>query len=275
MKGKRFANWLRALCLRGACNSQKTLQVLSRTRIVWSWTSQFMQGWRYSKRAKSWCMISIITRLKGNTEKDANLSTPIRTAFCWRYKLTTPTRISKATNICTTQAIIQKIIRFTAPQTKRFRPRWKTRQTERQWVCLPSAKSVLNPGRDEEKHQKVERYEKVRCEKRNKARAELQWGAFLQKTYGHEMNMLLSEGHEIYGVRLNKTSLTPFDSKRYIAEDGKKTHLRIDTEWHKRSLMLTEFLGVFRSQGAQPTIPRAQSLAWFHRPCSGEQVLWE
>ena len=38
------------------------------------------------------------------------------------------------------------------------------------------------------------------------------------------MNMLQSEGHEIYGERVNKISLSPFDSKRYITENGIDTH---------------------------------------------------
>lgn len=46
--------------------------------------------------------------------------TQIQTAFCWKYKLTMCTRIWKAANICTTQAIIPKITRFIAPQTKKF-----------------------------------------------------------------------------------------------------------------------------------------------------------
>ena len=35
----------------------------------------------------------------------------------------------------------------------------------------------------------------------------------------HGMNILRSEGHEIYGMHLNKISLLPFDSKRWIAND--------------------------------------------------------
>ena len=31
----------------------------------------------------------------------------------------------------------------------------------------------------------------------------------------HGMNILRSEGHEIYGMHVNKISLSPFDSKRY------------------------------------------------------------
>ena len=36
--------------------------------------------------------------------------------------------------------------------------------------------------------------------------------------------MLGSEGHEIYGMHVNKISLSPFDSKRWIEEDGIHTH---------------------------------------------------
>ena len=34
------------------------------------------------------------------------------------------------------------------------------------------------------------------------------------------MNILRSQRHEIYGMYVNKNSLSPFDSKRWIAEDG-------------------------------------------------------
>ena len=39
----------------------------------------------------------------------------------------------------------------------------------------------------------------------------------------HGMNILRSEGHEIYGMHLNKISLSPFDSKRWIGDDGIRT----------------------------------------------------
>ena len=39
----------------------------------------------------------------------------------------------------------------------------------------------------------------------------------------HGMDVLRSEGHQIYGQRLNKVSLSPFDSKRWIAENGMDT----------------------------------------------------
>lgn len=38
------------------------------------------------------------------------------------------------------------------------------------------------------------------------------------------MNILRSKGHEIYGMYVNKISLSPFDSKRWIADDGIHTN---------------------------------------------------
>lgn len=46
---------------------------------------------------------------------------------------------------------------------------------------------------------------------------------FDKKTFRHEMNILRSEHHEIYGMKINKVSLSPFDSKRWITEDGINT----------------------------------------------------
>ena len=46
---------------------------------------------------------------------------------------------------------------------------------------------------------------------------------FDRKTFRHGMDVLRSEGHRIYGQRLNKVSLSPFDSKRWIAENGINT----------------------------------------------------
>jgi len=43
---------------------------------------------------------------------------------------------------------------------------------------------------------------------------------FSVKQQRHGMNILRSEGHEIYGMHINKISLSPFDSKRWIGEDG-------------------------------------------------------
>ena len=47
---------------------------------------------------------------------------------------------------------------------------------------------------------------------------------FGKKQLWHRMNMLRSEGHEIYGMHLNKVSLSTFDSKRWITVDGINTN---------------------------------------------------
>ena len=47
---------------------------------------------------------------------------------------------------------------------------------------------------------------------------------FHSKTFRHEMHMLRSYEHQIYGIRVNKTSLSPLDTKRYIKEDGIKSY---------------------------------------------------
>ena len=36
----------------------------------------------------------------------------------------------------------------------------------------------------------------------------------------HKMKILRSEGHEMYGMCMNKISISPFDTKRWIADDG-------------------------------------------------------
>ena len=41
-----------------------------------------------------------------------------------------------------------------------------------------------------------------------------------KKTFRHGMDVLRSERHHIFGQHLNKISLSPFDSKRWIAENG-------------------------------------------------------
>ena len=43
---------------------------------------------------------------------------------------------------------------------------------------------------------------------------------FGKKQLWHGMNIYRSEGHEIYGMYVNKKSLSSFDSKRWIEEDG-------------------------------------------------------
>ena len=43
---------------------------------------------------------------------------------------------------------------------------------------------------------------------------------FERKQFMHKMKILRSEGHEMYGMCMNKISISPFDTKRWIADDG-------------------------------------------------------
>ena len=46
---------------------------------------------------------------------------------------------------------------------------------------------------------------------------------FGKKQYMYKMKILRSEGHEMYGMCMNKISISPFDTKRWIAGDGVHT----------------------------------------------------
>ena len=46
---------------------------------------------------------------------------------------------------------------------------------------------------------------------------------FGRKQLMHKMKILRSEGHEMYGMCMNKISISPFDTKRRIADDGIQT----------------------------------------------------
>ena len=46
---------------------------------------------------------------------------------------------------------------------------------------------------------------------------------FNKETFRHEMNMLRSYDHQIYSIHMNKISLSPLDTKRWIANDGINT----------------------------------------------------
>jgi len=46
---------------------------------------------------------------------------------------------------------------------------------------------------------------------------------FGKKQYMHKMKILRSEGHEMYGMCMNKTSISSFDTNRWITEDGVHT----------------------------------------------------
>ena len=46
---------------------------------------------------------------------------------------------------------------------------------------------------------------------------------FRRKQFMHKMKILRSEGHEMYGMCMNKISISPFDTKRWISDDGIQT----------------------------------------------------
>ena len=46
---------------------------------------------------------------------------------------------------------------------------------------------------------------------------------FQRKQFMHKMKILRSEGHEMYGMCMNKITISPFDTKRWIADDGIQT----------------------------------------------------
>ena len=46
---------------------------------------------------------------------------------------------------------------------------------------------------------------------------------FGRKQFIHKMKILRSKGHEMYGMYMNKISISPFDIKRWIADDGVQT----------------------------------------------------
>ena len=89
-------------------------------------------------------------------------------------------------------------------------------------VCLrPKIYSVMKA--DEKKCQESEGYKKSVVKKQimHKDYKETLFG---EKKLWHQMNILRSEGHEIYGMCVNKISLSPFDSKRWRVEDGIHTN---------------------------------------------------
>jgi len=66
---------------------------------------------------------------------------------------------------------------------------------------------------------------KAKGVKKNVVRKQIMHEQYKETLFGmkqlrHGMNILRSKGHEIYGMHLNKISLSPFDSKRWIGKDG-------------------------------------------------------
>ena len=91
-------------------------------------------------------------------------------------------------------------------------------------VCLrPKMYSILKAD------EKLEILKKAKGVKKSVVKKQIMHEQYKETLIGkkqlwHVMNMLCSESHEIYGMHVNKISLSPFDSKRWIAEDGIHTH---------------------------------------------------
>ena len=84
----------------------------------------------------------------------------------------------------------------------------------------PKMYSILEANGDNTKKAKgVKKYVVKKHIRHNQYREAL----FEKTTFHHDMNVLRSERHHIYGQRLYKVSLSPFDSKRWIAENGVET----------------------------------------------------
>jgi len=85
-------------------------------------------------------------------------------------------------------------------------------------VCMrPKMYSILKANEKNIKKAKGVKKSVVKKQITHENYKETLFGA-KQQWYG--MNILRSEGHEIYGTHLNKISLSPFDSKRWIGDDG-------------------------------------------------------
>ena len=70
---------------------------------------------------------------------------------------------------------------------------------------------------------------KAKGAKKNVVKKQIQHEQYKKALFGkkemrHGMNILRDEGHNIFGMHVNKVSLSPFDSKRWIAVDGFHTN---------------------------------------------------
>ena len=85
-------------------------------------------------------------------------------------------------------------------------------------VRLSETENVLDPEERRKKHKKAKGVEKC-VVKKQIMHEQYKETLFGKKQLGHGMDILRSQRHEIYGMYVNKISLSPFDSKRWI-EDG-------------------------------------------------------
>ena len=85
-------------------------------------------------------------------------------------------------------------------------------------VCLkPKMYSILKADEKNIKKAKGVKKSVIKKQIKHEQYKEMLFGT---QQMWHGMNILRSEGHEIYGMHINKISLSPFDSKRWIADDG-------------------------------------------------------
>ena len=88
-------------------------------------------------------------------------------------------------------------------------------------VCLrPKMYSILKA---DEKNIKKAKGVKKNVVKKQITHKQYMETLFSAKQQRHGMNILRSEGHEIYGMHIDKILLSPFDSKRWIDDDGVHT----------------------------------------------------
>ena len=80
-------------------------------------------------------------------------------------------------------------------------------------MCLSEAENVLYiEGRRKN-------IKKAKVVKKSVAKKQIMYEQYKKTLFGteqlwHGMNIIRTEGHEIYGMHVNKISLSPFDSKR-------------------------------------------------------------
>ena len=85
-------------------------------------------------------------------------------------------------------------------------------------VCLrPKMYSILKA--DEKNSKKAKAVKTKSVVKKRIMHEQYKETLFGKEQLWHGMNILRSEGHEIYGMHLNIISLSPFDSKRWICDD--------------------------------------------------------
>ena len=70
-----------------------------------------------------------------------------------------------------------------------------------------------------------EEHKKAKGVKKNVVKNEIRHRDYLdvlfnKKTLHHRMNTIRSESHQINSYHLNKVSLSPYDDKRYLLDDG-------------------------------------------------------